>query len=139
MSADVAPEEGGAIIVFDGVCHLCSAWVQFLLVRDCRAQFRFASLQSPRGRALLSGHGLDPDDPASFLLLDSGVAWTDSEAILRVLARLGGIWRTAAVLHWVPRALRDWLYRWLARHRYRLFGRRTQCWMPRPEDARRFL
>ena len=130
---------GHAIVVFDGICHLCSGWVRFLLRRDRRGQFRFASMQSATGRGLLQAHGVDPDDPASFLLLESGIARTDSDAILRVLDRLGGPWRAARVLRIVPRVLRDPLYRWIARHRYRLFGRRELCWMPSPEYAARFI
>lgn len=130
---------GTAIVVFDGVCHLCSGWVQFLLRRDRAGRFRFASMQSERGRRLLAANGIDPDDPVSFLLLDAGAARTDSDAILRVLELLGGPWRFARVLRVAPRALRDPLYRAIARRRYRLFGRRALCWMPSPEAAARFL
>jgi predicted DCC family thiol-disulfide oxidoreductase YuxK len=137
--AALDPAPGHAIIVFDGVCHLCNGWVQFLLRRDRAARYRFASMQSARGRALLSNHGLDPDDPVSLLLLRDGVAQTDSDAILEVLAGLGGAWRAARWLRLVPRVLRDPPYRWLARRRYRLFGRRETCWMPSPETAARFL
>lgn len=129
----------GAIVVFDGVCHLCSGWVRFLLQRDRVGRFRFASMQSEVGRGLLAAHGLDPDDPVSFLLLDAGRARTDSDAILRVLDLVGGPWRLAAVLRVIPAVLRDPLYRWIARHRYRLFGRRELCWMPSPEWEGRFL
>ena len=138
MSTD-AERSTHAIVVFDGVCHLCSAWVQFLLHRDRVGRFRFASMQSLRGRALLVEHGVDPDDPVSFLLVDAGRPWTDSDAILRVLDLLGGPWRLARVLRVIPRVLRDPLYRWIARHRYRLFGRREVCWMPAPDVTARFL
>jgi predicted DCC family thiol-disulfide oxidoreductase YuxK len=134
-----APATATAIVVFDGVCHLCSGWVQFLLRRVRAGRFRFASMQSERGRRLLAANGIDPDDPVSFLLLDAGTARTDSDAILRVLELLGGPWRFARVLRVVPRAVRDPLYRAIARHRYRLFGRRALCWMPSPETAARFL
>lgn len=132
-----APHE--AIVVFDGVCHLCSGWVRFLLARDRGGRLRFASMQSATGRNLLQAHGVDPDDPVSFLLLDAGQPWTDSDAILRVLDLLGGPWRALRVLRVIPRTLRDPLYRWIARHRYRLFGRRAVCWMPSPETSARFL
>ncbi len=81
----------GAIVVFDGVCALCNGWVDFLLARDRRGRYRFAAMQAPPGRALLVAHGLDPDDPASFLLLDEAGAHTGSDAIVRVLAGLGGL------------------------------------------------
>lgn len=137
--ADTTRAETGAIIVFDGVCALCNGWVDFLLARDRRQRYRFAAMQSPAGRRLLAEHGLDPDDPASFLLLDRQGAHVDTDAILRVLAGLGGAWRVAGLGRWLPRAPRDRLYRLVARHRYRLFGRRQACRLPDPALAHRFL
>lgn len=128
-----------SIIVFDGVCNLCNGWVRFLLRHDHRQQFRFASMQGEAGRRLLGQHGLDPDDPNSFLLFDAGQAFTDSAAMLRVLWRLGGLWRFSGVLRIVPRPIRDALYRALARNRYRLFGRRQVCMLPDPKHSHRFL
>lgn len=130
----------GPVIVFDGTCVLCNGWVRFLLRRDRRARFRFAAMQTPPGRALLAGHGLDPDDPASFLLVDGAGAWTDTDAIARVLSDLGPPWRIAAhALRAVPKRVRDPLYRFVARHRYRLFGRHDRCVLPSPAEAARFL
>ena len=97
----------GPIVVFDGVCALCNGWVRFLLRRDRRAGFRFAAMQDAVGRELLRAHGLDPDDPVSFLLVDGAAAWHDSAAVIEVLRRLGGGWRLAAGLRIVPRRLRD--------------------------------
>ncbi|MFL6653687.1 MAG: thiol-disulfide oxidoreductase DCC family protein [Sulfurifustis sp.] len=129
-----------SVVVFDGVCHLCNGWVQFLLRRDKAERFVFAPMQTETGRRLLRQHGLDPDSPVSFLLLEEGVAYTDSIAILRVLRQLGPFWKAiAVVLAAVPRLLRDPAYRFVARHRYRLFGRRAECMIPAPEDARRFI
>lgn len=130
---------GKPVIVFDGVCALCSRWVRFLLRFDARGRYRFAAMQGSHGRALLEAHGLDPDDPTSFLLLEDGRAWTDTEAILRVLTGLGGAWRLVRVLRWLPRGLRDRVYRVLARNRYRWFGRHDACFLPTPEQAARFL
>ncbi|MEN5206340.1 thiol-disulfide oxidoreductase DCC family protein [Stenotrophomonas sp. TWI700] len=127
------------IIVFDGVCALCSRWVRFLLRFDTRGRYRFAAMQGAQGRALLQAHGLDPEDPTSFLLLDAGRAWTDTDAIIRVLTGLGGAWRLLGVLRWVPRLLRDHAYRALARNRYRWFGRHDTCFLPTPAQAARFL
>jgi len=138
---DAAPagDAASAIIVFDGVCALCNGWVDFLLARDRRQRYRFAAMQSPAGRRLLATHGLDPDDPASFLLLDGQGAQTDTDAITRVLSGLGGGWRIAALARLLPRAIRDRLYRIVARNRYRLFGRRDACRMPDPSQQHRFL
>ena len=138
------PESGGAVIVFDGVCVLCNGWVAFLLRRDRRGRYRFAAMQTDAGRALLGAHGLDPDDPTSFLLVEHDVGATprvsmDSDAIRRVLVGLGGGWRLAHAIALVPRPLRDAAYRRLARNRYRWFGHQTECWLPTPELRRRFL
>jgi predicted DCC family thiol-disulfide oxidoreductase YuxK len=137
MSGDAARNDG-PVIVFDGVCVLCNGWVRFLLKHDRVGRYRFAAMQSEAGRVLLAGHGLDPDDPASFLLVDSAQAWTDSDAIRRVLTGLGGLWRLAGVIAVVPRVVRDPLYRRIARNRYRLFGT-TECRVPTEEERARFL
>lgn len=127
------------VIVFDGVCVLCSGWVHFLLRVDRAARYRFASMQSQSGRNLLASHGLDADDPVSFLLVTPSRAWTDSDAILRVLIGLGGAWRMAAALRVLPRFVRDPLYRAVARNRYRIFGKRDSCLVPGENVRSRFL
>lgn len=136
---DDSPADAQAVIVFDGVCVLCNGWVRFLLRYDRHGRYRFAAMQTESGGALLSAHGLDPDDPASFLLIDDGRAWTDTEAVCRVVTGLGGPWRLACLVGLVPRALRDRLYRWIARNRYRWFGRREACLVPTAEQHARFL
>lgn len=135
--SDAAP--AGDIIVFDGVCLLCSGWVRFLLRFDHRQHYRFAAMQSANGRELLARHGLDPDDPVSFLLVTPTRTWTDSDAIVRVLTGLGGGWRVAHVLRLIPAMLRDPLYRVVARNRYRWFGRRDTCLVPDAALRERFL
>lgn len=130
---------GDAIVVFDGVCALCSGWVGFLLRHDTARRFRFAAMQDAAGRRLLATHGLDSDDPMSFLLLDASGARIDSDAIIVVLEKLGGAWRAARVLRLLPRHLRDRLYRALARNRYRWFGKRETCYLPPAAEQDRFL
>ena len=137
MCADRIPADRGPIIVFDGICVLCNGWVRFLLKRD-RGRYRFAAMQSAAGRALLSRNGLDADDPASFLLIEDGLAWTDTDAIGRVLSGLGGAWRIAALILLLPRSLRDPLYRLIARNRYRWFGT-TACHVPSEAQRARFI
>ncbi|MGA9334774.1 MAG: DCC1-like thiol-disulfide oxidoreductase family protein, partial [Rudaea sp.] len=120
MSTEVGP-----VLVFDGVCVLCSRSVQFVLRHDRARRYRFATTQSQSGNQLLRAHGLDPQQPLSVLLIDDGVGYTESAAMLRVLSSFGGIWNVLSNgLRIVPRALRDPAYRWIARHRYRWFGRR---------------
>lgn len=138
-TALIHPRTVPATIVFDGVCLLCNGWVKFLLRHDRRGRYRYAAMQGQSGRALLQRHGLDPDDPLSFLLVEGSGAWTDSDAIVRVLVGLGGPWRLAAVLRMIPRGLRDGGYRLIARNRYRWFGRSEHCMLPTPEQRARFL
>lgn len=138
MSIDAKGGLRGAIIVFDGACVLCNGWVDFLLRHDRRGRYRFAAMQGAAGRALLARHGLDPEDPASFLLLEDGRAWMDTDAIGRVLRGLGGAWNLARLMSLVPRPVRDALYRRLARNRYRWFGT-TACRMPDEAERARFL
>jgi predicted DCC family thiol-disulfide oxidoreductase YuxK len=128
-----------AVIVFDGVCVLCNGWVQFLLRHDRARRYRFAAMQSASGRRLLLAHGLDPDDPVSFLLVEQDRAWRDTDALRQVLGGLGGAWRIAHLLRWVPRGVRDPLYRLLARNRYRWFGRHDRCYLPAVDEQDRFL
>lgn len=129
------------VIVYDGVCLLCSRWVRFLLQHDHEGHYRFASMQSESGRHLLQTHGLDPDSPFSMLLVEDGQGYTDTTAIARVLRglpRRRWHWFGRLML-WVPRTLRDVAYRFVARHRYRLFGRSDQCFVPSPEQLSRFI
>ena len=136
MSSDIEHP----VIVFDGVCVLCSRWVDFILRYDREGRFRLAAMQGTRGRALLMAHGLSPDEPSSFLLVQDGVGYRNTDAIARVLRQLGGRWRLAsATMRIVPAALRDPLYRWVARHRYRLFGKRDHCRLPASDEAWRFI
>lgn len=136
----MSPDHDHPTIVFDGVCLLCSRWVDFILRHDHAGRFRLAAMQGQHGRSLLIAHGLSPDDPVSFLLVEQGQGYSDTDAIARVLVRLGGPWRaTGAMLRMIPQSLRDAGYRWIARHRYRLFGRRTQCRLPEAEQAWRFI
>lgn len=144
MSRVAPPTATGAVIVFDGVCVLCNGWVRFLLRHDRRKRYRFAAMQGEAGRGLLAANGLDPDDPVSFLLIeyDRGATprvSTDTTAIRRVVAGLGGLWCVAHVAALLPGFVRDPLYRLVARNRYRLFGRHEACMVPNEETRARFL
>ncbi|HEX8623417.1 MAG TPA: DCC1-like thiol-disulfide oxidoreductase family protein [Allosphingosinicella sp.] len=128
------------VIVFDAHCLLCSANARFILRHDRRRHFLLASMQSEAGAALYRRFGIDPVDPETLILVEGGRARRDSDAVLAIWSGLGGPWRAAAAAaRIVPAALRDPLYRWVARNRYRWFGRRETCWLPSPELADRFL
>ena len=136
-----APETSGSspVIIFDGNCVLCSSWVAFLLRRAERGRFRFSTTQSPAGKKLLHAHHVDPENPGTFLLLDAGRGYTESDAVIHMLCALRGAWRATALGYALPKAMRDALYRWLARNRYRWFGRREQCFVPSAADRDLFL
>ena len=125
----------GPIILFDAECVLCSANARFVLERDRDATFRLASMQSEIGRSLYRRHGMDPDDPASLLVVEGDRMRRDSDAVLTIYETLGFPWSLARVFRIVPAALRDPVYRLVARNRYRLFGRRDTCWVA-PERYR---
>jgi predicted DCC family thiol-disulfide oxidoreductase YuxK len=127
------------IVVFDAQCLLCSGWVQFLLRHDRQAIFRFASIQGQTGQHLLASQGLKVDGLQTLLLVDGSRSWQHTAAIFRVLHALGWPWRLAWLAWLVPAPLRDALYRLVARHRYRLFGRSSSCMLPPQDQRSRFL
>ena len=120
----------GRIIVFDGICHVCSGGVRFLARHRIEPPFELIPMQSAEGKALLDKHRIDTEDPSTFLVLDRGLVLTQSDASIHVMAAIGGLWRLVVVARVIPRAWRDWLYRLLARNRYRWFGRRATCYVP---------
>jgi predicted DCC family thiol-disulfide oxidoreductase YuxK len=135
----VAPPDA-PILLFDGVCNLCDASVQWVIRHDRAAQFRFASLQSPAGRELLARHDLPVDALETVVLVEGDRHWLRSDAGIEVIRRLGGWWAFLALeLQFLPRFLRDGVYRFIARNRYRWFGRKDACLVPTPELAARFL
>lgn len=127
------------LILFDGVCHLCAWSVQFIIKRDPHSVFRFASLQSEIGRGIMRQHGLDETALDSFILVEDGQARRESDAALRVCKHLPWPWRWFPLFLLVPRVLRDPVYRFIARNRYRWFGKSDACLMPTPEMRARFL
>lgn len=127
------------IVVFDAQCLLCDGWVKFLLRHDKKQRLRFASIQGAQGLALLQRAGLQVEGLQTLLLVDGERSWQHTAAILRILHGLGGFWRLAWVAWLAPAPVRDALYRWLARNRYRSFGRSETCLLPPADAAWRFL
>jgi predicted DCC family thiol-disulfide oxidoreductase YuxK len=121
-----------SIVLIDGVCVLCSRSYRFVRTRDRNRRFRFLAIQQPEGRAIASRYGIDPEQPATFILVEGGLAFVRSEAALRILAELPR-WRWTRVLRIIPSELRDRLYDVVARNRYRWFGRLDACIVPNSE------
>ncbi|TIY11674.1 MAG: DUF393 domain-containing protein [Mesorhizobium sp.] len=121
------------LIVFDGVCVLCSGFVRMVVRLDRKSRFRFATAQSPLGEALFRKYGLRTDSYETNLTLIDGAAFTRLDSFIAVMAELGWPWRAARSLLLLPRPLRDWLYDRVAKNRYALFGRKESCEIPSAE------
>ncbi|WP_084783995.1 thiol-disulfide oxidoreductase DCC family protein [Paenibacillus sp. FJAT-26967] len=138
-SHTAGPDMDGPVVLFDGVCNLCNSAVMFTIRRDPHGRVRFAALQSDAGQRLLARHDLPAVSFDTFVLVEGNRAYMQSTAGLRVLRRLRYPWPLLYGFIAVPKPLRDAVYRWVARNRYRWFGQREQCMMPTPELRRRFL
>lgn len=121
------------LMLFDGICHLCDASVRFILRHDPAGKIKFAPIQSALGRELYKRHGLDPESPNTFLFLTPHGAYQASDAALEVARSLEGLWRLALIFKPLPLVLRDAAYFFIARNRYRWFGRDETCMMPTAE------
>lgn len=141
LPADKVPADK-VLVLFDGECHLCNGAVQFLIARDAHDRFRFAPLQGESGRRACAAMGLElPEgvNPGTIVVIEGGVGMVRSDAVLAIAAQLPFPWSLLAVGRAVPRPVRDALYRWVARNRYRWFGRSATCLVPSPRIRDRFL
>jgi predicted DCC family thiol-disulfide oxidoreductase YuxK len=127
------------VILFDGVCNLCNGFVQFVLKRDKKKQFQFASLQSKYGTELSTHFNLPLAKPETIVLYDGDKIFTESDAVLKIVGSLNGIWKTTIALYIIPRFIRNWFYRLVARNRYKIFGKREQCMVPDENVKGRFV
>ncbi|MFZ4768251.1 MAG: thiol-disulfide oxidoreductase DCC family protein [Roseimicrobium sp.] len=127
------------IVLFDGVCNLCAWAVQFIIKRDSRGVFKFAALQSEAGQRLLLEHGYASASLDSFVLIEAEGLYVKSEAALRVARHLSGFWPLCYGALILPWRLRDAVYGWIARNRYRWFGKQESCLVPTPEWRARII
>lgn len=126
------------LLLFDGMCNLCTGSVQFIIKRDPTAKLSFAALQSKVGQHILEQFNLPQNELKSLVFYENGKVYTRSTGALRVAKHLSGLWPLLYVLMLFPRFIRDAVYDWVGRNRYRWFGKKTTCWMPTPELNSRF-
>jgi len=128
-----------SIILFDGVCNLCNGAVQFVIKRDKRNQFLFASLQSEEGKKILREHHLPTNKLYSFILVEDGKVYDRSTAALKVVKKLDGFWHFFYGFIIVPKFIRDGVYNFIAKNRYQWFDKKNECMIPTPELKAKFL
>lgn len=127
------------LILFDGVCSLCAASVRFIIKRDLKARFQFASLQSKTGQAILLKYNLPTDNLRSLVLIKDEKCYQKSSAFLIIVRYLSGLWPLLQIFFLVPRGLRDFVYFCVSHNRYRLFENENICILPGDEIKSRFL
>lgn len=132
-------DEEKTLIIFDGVCVLCSGFAQFVLARDPERRVLFALAQSDFGEALYRHHNLKSADYETNLVLANGKLYVKTRAFARVMITLGWPWKAFALMNLVPAPIADWVYDRIARNRYRIFGRHDVCILPDPDMQSRMV
>jgi predicted DCC family thiol-disulfide oxidoreductase YuxK len=127
------------LVLFDGICNLCNGSVQFIISHDPEARFYFASLQSDAGQRILERYDLPLADFDSFIYIRDGKVYQRSTGALNVLKDLGGLWKVFYALIIIPRPLRDIVYDFVAKYRYKIFGKKESCMVPSADLKKRFL
>lgn len=127
------------IILFDGVCNLCNSSVTFVIQRDKKDLFRFAALQEPAGQLLIEKHQIDISKTDSIILIDGDKAYVKSTAALKVARHLGGAYPLLYGFMIVPNFIRNWVYDYVAKNRYKWYGKKDSCMIPTPELKSKFL
>lgn len=130
---------GNKIVLFDGVCNLCNSAITFIIKRDKKDVFRYAPLQSKVGKELAAKHHIDLDRVDSIILVTEDKAYAKSTAALRIAKQLSKGWPLLAMFLILPRFLRDAVYDFIARNRYKWFGKKDACMIPTPELRGKFL
>ena len=128
-----------SIILFDGVCNLCNGAVNFVIKRDPRNVFKFTPLQEKQGVLLLKKHAIDAQKLDSIVLVENKKVYTKSSAALRIARKLSGLWPLFFVLLIIPSFIRDGVYDFIAKNRYKWFGKKEQCIIPTPGLKEKFL
>src|SRR5690554_818644 len=131
--------ETSKIILFDGVCNLSNSSVQKVIKNDSKNVFKFASLQSGFGQRFLNENQLNSEEFDSIILIDGNQFYTSSDAALRIGKELKGIYKISSFLLWIPKFIRDGVYRIISKNRYRWFGKQNTCWIPTKELQDKFI
>jgi len=131
--------ENQSVILFDGICNLCSQWVQYVIKRDSKALFKFAPLQSNLGDSIIENYQINTKGRASIVLIENNKAHIESTAILRIISKLEGPIKILSLFSIIPKPIRDKAYRLIAKNRYRLFGKKESCLIPTKEIQSRFI
>ncbi len=127
------------IIIYDGVCNFCNGSVNFIIKRDPDCLFKFTPMQSAYAQQLLAQYGVTNVGIDTFLLIKNGEYYMWTDAAIEIAKELSGLWYLCKAFKFVPRAVRNSIYRGLARNRYTLFGKRDQCLVPNKELKKRFI
>ena len=127
------------VILFDGVCNFCNSTVNFVIKRDKKGRVKFTTLQSASGGQLLEQYNLPANDLQSFVFIENGIAYTKSSAALRVCRYMGAAWPLMMTCLLAPAFVRDGVYDYVAKNRYKWFGMQDQCMVPTAGIKTRFL
>jgi predicted DCC family thiol-disulfide oxidoreductase YuxK len=127
------------VILFDGVCNFCNSAVNFVIKRNAKANIMFTPMQSAAGQKLLKQYNLPEDEMKSFIFIENNTVYKQSTGALKVCRYLRGLWPLCYCFIIVPRFIRDGIYNWIAKNRYKWFGKKEFCMIPTPEIKARFL
>ncbi|SEG41894.1 thiol-disulfide oxidoreductase DCC family protein [Algoriphagus boritolerans] len=130
---------GKSVILFDGVCNLCNASIDFIIKRDKKNRFLVGALQEEAGKKLLSRFEVNSEYLDSLVLIEDGQVYFRSTAALKIAKNLPGLWPLFYLLIFLPSSLRDGIYDWIGKNRYRWFGKKNTCRLPSPEEKAKFL
>jgi predicted DCC family thiol-disulfide oxidoreductase YuxK len=132
-------EKVNRLVLFDGVCNFCNFWIQFALKRDTQEKLMFGSLQGETAQHLLPQYNIDPAIITSVIFIEDGVAYRESTAALKVCRHLNGGWKLIYALIVIPAFIRDGIYKWIGRNRYKWFGKQESCMLPTAAQRKRFV
>lgn len=132
-------EHANRLVLFDGVCNFCNFWIQFALKHDKKGKLKFGSLQGTTAQQILPQYNIDPAVLTSVIFIEDGIAYKESTAALKVCRHLDGAWKLLYALIIIPAFIRDGIYKWVGRNRYKWFGKQESCMLPTAEQRARFV